>query len=30
MKVLIKQTNKDLFSANFDIIENDEIIGNLY
>ena len=30
MKVSIKQINKDLFSANFDIIENDEIIGNLY
>lgn len=30
MKVLIKQTNKDLYSANFDIIENEEIIGNLY
>ena len=30
MKVIIKQTNKDLFSANFDIIENDEIIGSIY
>lgn len=30
MKVSINQTNKDLFSANFDIIENDEITGNLY
>ena len=29
MKVLVKQINKELFEANFDIIENDEVIGNL-
>ena len=30
MKVLIRQKDKELVSANFDIVENDEVIGNLY
>lgn len=30
MKVLVKQINKELFEANFDIIENDVVVGNLH
>lgn len=29
MKVLLKQINKELFSASFEIIENDKVIGTM-
>ena len=30
MKVLLKQVNKELFSANFELLEDDKIIGTLF
>lgn len=30
MKILIKQTSKELYSANFEILEDNKLIGNLF
>lgn len=30
MELLLKQKNKDLYSGEFEIIENNQVIGNIY